>query len=269
MKKIILRALFGVLIMAGFFSCSKDEHHDSQSGKTYVIVPGAWQAPYAWATVKAELEQAGNKVVVVELQAHGKDTTADAHTSINLYRDRVVTAVNGLSGKVILVGHSLGGEVISAVAEAIPGKIDRLVYLAAFLPASGQSVYDLASTDTTSLLRISIIQSGYVLDLIHDNIANIFIQDGTTDEKNLVLSNYRFEPGLPFNDKVTLSATNYGTVKKYYIHTLLDQAVTYKLQKRMVAGAGIIQEYNLNTSHSPFLSKPDSVTILLTKIAAQ
>jgi pimeloyl-ACP methyl ester carboxylesterase len=269
MKKIILQALFAVLIITGLYSCSKDDSQLSNSGKTYVIVPGAWQAPYAWVNVKSGLERGGNKVIVVELPAHGTDSTSLQNTSLILYRDKVISAINSVNGKVVLVGHSLGGEVISAVAEAIPGKIDRLIYLAAFLPSTGQSVFDLASTDTTSLLRASLSQSGYALDLIQKNITSIFIQDGTPDQKNLVLSHYRVEPGIPFTDKITLTPANYGSIHKYYIHTVFDQAVTYKLQKRMVAGAGIKQEYNLWTSHSPFLSKPDSVTILLAKIASQ
>lgn len=269
MKKVILPALLAVLLTIGLFSCNKDNNHNPQTGKTYIIVPGAWQAPYAWVSVQAQLEQSGNKVIVVQLPGHGTDTTSAQYTSLKLYRDKVIAAVNSVNGKVILVGHSLGGEVISAVAEAIPSKIDRLIYIAAFIPSNGQSVYDLASTDPTSLLVQSIVQSGYSLTLAQDKIASIFIQDGTTVEKNLVVSNYRAEPAIPFTDKVTLTAANYGAVSKYYIHTILDQAVTYKLQKSMVVGAGIKKEYSLTTSHSPFLSKPDSVTILLTKIAAE
>jgi pimeloyl-ACP methyl ester carboxylesterase len=269
MKKVLFPTLFAVLIFMVLLSCSKNNEASSPTGKTYVIVPGAWQAPYAWVTVQAKLEQGGAKVIVVELPAHGNDTTAAQKTSLNLYRDKVIAAVDSVNGKAILVGHSLGGEVISAVAEQIPQKIDRMIYLAAFLPANGQSVLDLAGTDTTSLLGASIMQSGYNLELPHDKVAKIFIQDGTTAEQDLVLSHYRPEPGLPFQNKVTLTAANYGSISKFYIHTILDQAVTYKLQKRMVLGAGIKEEYNLMTSHSPFISKPDSVVILLKKIAAQ
>jgi hypothetical protein len=38
------------------------------------------------------------------------------------------------------------------------------------------------------------------------------------------------------------------------------------LQNRMIATAGVKTVYQLNTSHSAFLAKPDSVAILLTKI---
>lgn len=47
-------------------------------------------------------------------------------------------------GKVILVGHSLGGIIVTNVAEKVPGKISKLVYIGAFLPKSGRSLADLA-----------------------------------------------------------------------------------------------------------------------------
>ena len=40
-------------------------------------------------------------------------------------------------GKVVLVGHSMGGLAITAAAERAPDKIAKIVYLAAFMPASG------------------------------------------------------------------------------------------------------------------------------------
>jgi pimeloyl-ACP methyl ester carboxylesterase len=267
MKKLIvifmLAASFAVLQ-----SCSKNNNIPNPA-RTYVIVPGAWQAPYAWQYVKADLEQSGNKVIVVQLPGHGTDQTPPQNLTIDVYRDAVVTAINNVNGKVILVGHSLAGVIISEVAEKVPAKIEKLVYIGAYIPSSGQSLLDLANTDTTSLLGQSIRPSAdmLTLDVVHDQITNIFIQDGTPSIQNLVLTNYRVEPAIPFTNKVTLTAANYGSVQKFYIKTLQDHAITPTLQKRMLATSGITAIYQLNTSHSPFLSKPDSVAALLTIIA--
>lgn len=268
MKKILSILLFAVSFTF-LLSCSKDNNNQNPSVKTYVIVPGAWQAPFAWQYVKTNLEKNGNKVIVVELAGHGTDQTLPQNISMDVYRDKVITAINGLSGKVILVGHSLGGVVISAVAEKIPAKIEKLVYIAAFLPVSGQSLLDLAMTDPTSELGQSLAFSSdkLTIDMPHEKIADIFIQDGTADIKSLVVTNYRIEPSIPFTEKVTLTSANYGSIPKVYIKTLQDHAVTPDLQKRMITAADVKAVYQLNTSHSPFLSKPDSVAVLLTNIA--
>lgn len=268
MKKLIFLLFAAGTLLSSLSSCS-NKNNDVIPSKTFVIVPGSWQGPYAWDNVKSGLEAQGNKVIVVELPAHGNDQTPPQNVSLDVYRDKVISAINSVDGQVILVGHSMGGMVISEVAEKIPAKISRLVYLGAFLPVNGQSLQDLANTDGASLLGKSLILSNdhLTLGLIQDNITNIFIQDGTAAEKTLVLQKYRVEPSIPFGDKPSLTAANFGAVAKSYIHTLQDQAVSPDLQNRMVTAAGITSIYNITGSHSPFLSKPDSVTTILLKIA--
>lgn len=238
--------------------------------ETFVLVNGAFQGAYVWQYVKDQLVKNGQKVVVVELPSHGSDNTAPAAASINAYRDKVISSITPAMGKVVLVGHSLGGMVISAVAEKIPDQIGKLVYLTAFVPANGQSLQDLAVTDSTSLLTPALILSKdmLTLDIKPENIAPVFVQDGSDVVKKLLVDNRKVEPAIPFGDKVPLTAVNFGKVEKYYIHTTKDMALGYNLQKRMVAAGGIKNVYSLDTGHSPFLSKPDALTEILMKIIA-
>lgn len=270
MKKIILILLSLVTAAIMFSSCSKkNDEAKPAAKKNYVLVHGAWQAPYVWDAVKASLINEGNNVTVVELPGHGNDQTVPSTLTLNIYRDKVIAALSKIDGKVILVGHSLGGMIISAVAEQEPSKIEKLVYIAAYLPASGQSLLDLANTDAGSSLGapgVLIQNPDGTLDIKRDQIINVFIQDGSAQVQNLVLQNYRVEPTIPFTNPVTLTAANFGSVEKVYIKTLQDHVVSPSLQNRMIATAGVKTVYQLNTSHSPFLSKPDSVAVLLTKI---
>jgi pimeloyl-ACP methyl ester carboxylesterase len=268
MKKIIITLLIAA-VTGGLLSCSK---HDisSVNTKTYVIVPGAWSAPYAWAQVKTSLENSGNKVIVVQLPGHGTDQMAPQSLTLDIYKNVVISTIDSIGGKVILVGHSFGGVVISDVAESIPSKIEKLVYVGAFVPLSGQSCLALASTDSTSVLGANLVPSadGATLGVVQDEIINSFIQDGTTDEQNLLLTNYRAEPLIPLTNNVNLTAANYGSVPKIYIKTLQDHAVTPVLQNRMLAATpGFSSILAINTSHCPFLVKPDSLAMLLTSAA--
>lgn len=248
-------------------SCSKDE--DNTIKKTFVLVHGAWQAGWVWQDVKTQLESYGQTVWVVELPAHGADTTPPLNTSIDIYRDKVIGTINKINGKVILVGHSMGGMVVSAVAEKIPNQIEKLVYIGAFLPANGQSLLDLANTDLQSHLGPSLIpaDSGLTLDIIPDSIVNIFCQDGSAQTKQLVLSKFEKEPAIPFQNKVTLTAAAFGSINKYYIKTLQDHAVGPDLQDRMITAAGISKVYPIASGHCPFLTMPNTLSeILLTII---
>lgn len=267
MKKKLTGLLMALFVTLSIAACSNN--NDGPHAKVFVLVHGAWQATYAWDAVKAQLEKNGQKVVVVELPGHGADHTNPATLTMDVYRDKVIAAVNAVNGKVILVGHSMGGVIISAVAEKVPAKIARLVYVGAIVPANGQSLGELASKDTESKLSPAIIPSAdqLTLDVQQDRVIPIFIQDGSEAVKALVKSNYRPEPAIPFGNPVTLTAANFGKVDKFYVHTLQDSAIGISAQRRMVAVAKIVKVDSMATSHCPFLSKPTELTAILLKAA--
>jgi pimeloyl-ACP methyl ester carboxylesterase len=247
--------------------CSKDKNPAAVT-KTYVLVHGAWQASYVWQQVKEQLEKNGQKVVLVELPAHGSDATLPVNVTMDSYRDKVISAMSAINVKVVLVGHSMGGMVVSAVAEKIPGQIEKLIFIAAFVPTDGQSLLELSSMDKQSLLGASIVPSAdqLTLDIRKDSIVPIFCQDAPVDVQNLVLDNFKPEPAIPFTNKVSVSDARFGKVDKYYVHTLQDHAIGIDLQNQMVAAAHITKVYSLNTGHSPFLSQPSQVANLLLDI---
>lgn len=267
-SRLMLAMSFYAFIIFTSSACSSRNDVNVRPQKTYVLVHGAWQAPYVWDDVKAALENNGDKVIVVQLPGHGSDTTSPAKLTINAYRDKVISAINSANGPVILVGHSMGGMVVTAVAEAAPDKIEKLVYIGAFLPSNGQSLLSLASQDATSLLGPNLIPSAdqLTLDINRTQVINIFCLDAPPAKQKLVLDNFRVEPAIPFTNNVSISSANFGKVNKYYIFTALDHAISLDNQKKMVAAAGITQTFTLNSSHCPFLSMPDKVSDLLLQI---
>jgi pimeloyl-ACP methyl ester carboxylesterase len=239
--------------------------------QAYVLVHGAWQAPYVWDLVAADLLHKDHKVIVVELPGHGADSTPPQNLTLDVYRDKVIEALSQVAGEVILVGHSMGGMVITHVAEKVPSKISKLVYLGAFLPASGQALADLAFADPDSKLGPSLIPSAdqLTLDVAQNQLTDLFIKDGSMTEKERVLANYRAEPAIPFTNKVTLTKDGFGAVEKVYVRTLNDSVISPSLQNRMIAGAGITSIYELPTSHSPFLAQPHAVAEILLEVGKQ
>jgi pimeloyl-ACP methyl ester carboxylesterase len=269
MKKLIVSLLSAATAIVIIASCANNKKGPMVIPKIYVLVHGAWQAPYVWDSVQTDLVKNGNKVIIVELPGHGSDTTAPHQLSLDVYRDKVINAISAADSNVILVGHSMGGMVISGVAEKIPGKIRKLVYIGAFLPATGQALTDLAFSDAGSRLGPLLIPSAdqLTLDVKHDSLTYLFINDGSPAIKGLVLANYRAEPAVPFANKVMLTNENFGSVDKIYIKTLQDIVISPALQDRMIATAGIKTVYTVNTSHSPFLAQPHEVSALLIRAA--
>jgi pimeloyl-ACP methyl ester carboxylesterase len=271
MKNSVVSLLSAALLLFSASSCKKNNVTPGVNSNTYVLVHGAWQAPYVWDAVRADLISKGNKVIVVQLPGHGTDTTPTYTLTLDVYRDKVIDAISQVTGKVILVGHSMGGMVITSVAEKMPSKISQLVYIGAFLPASGQSLFDLSSSDPDSKLGPALVQSAdqLTLDVKRHELTNLFISDGSQVVKDRVLANYRAEPAIPLTNKVTLTSENFGAVEKVYIKTLQDIVISPALQDRMIAAAGIRLVLPVNTSHSPFLAQPKAVSDLLLEVAQE
>lgn len=234
---------------------------------TYVLVHGAWADENSWGFVRNQLAVNAN-VVVVNLPAHGADNTYGAGIGLKDYVKTVTDAINQQKGKVILVGHSMAGEVISQVAENIPNKIEKLIYVAAYIPKNGESVIDLSKKDNTSKVGTALeFNKDYSLatikkEVVHDNIC----ADCSDNMKDILVKYHRAEPVKALNDKAVLTA-KFAAVPKYYIATTKDQVVPYTLQQQMIKDNGTIKKvYELPTSHLPFVVMPAEFLAILTSI---
>ena len=126
-------------------------------------------------------------------------------------------------------------------------------------------------SDPDSKLGASPLPSGdqLTIDVVREHLPNLFLHDGSQAERERVLAHYRPEPAIPFTNKVALTDEGFGAVEKVYIKTLNDEVISSGLQDRMIAAAGIRTVYWLETSHSPFLSRPHAVADILLEIGQQ
>lgn len=233
---------------------------------TYVLVHGAWASDAAWDGVRNQLAQNAN-VTVVNLPAHGTDNTWSKMVHLTDYVKIVSEAVKAAPGKVTLVGHSMAGMVVSQVAENMPEKLHRLVYVSAYLPKDGQKLMDLARQDKSSLVGANLeYPADYEVAIKKDIIGPGVCADCPNYVKEMLVKYHRAEPAAPLNTPVKLTA-KFASVPKYYILTTQDKAVGTDLQRQMVKANGTVKQvYEMNTSHLPFMVQPDVFIKTLTGI---
>lgn len=177
----------------------------------------------------------------------------------------IVLAAAG-SGPAVLVGHSRGGAVISAAAEAAPEKIARLIYLSGFLLRRGQSV--LAAAQEDILLPIAIDEGRRTCRLAGEDIAARFYDGCTAQDTAQALARLRAEPLFGLTAPCRVSAARFGSRPRDYIECARDGVISLAAQRQMQAAWPVQRAVTLDTGHSPFLSAPATVAATLHALAA-
>src|SRR5262249_11940425 len=132
------------------------------AAKTYVLVHGAWHGGWCWRAVADGLHSLGHRVTTPTLTGLGerkhqltKDITLDTF---------VADIVNHIEAEelddIILVGHSLGGAVITGAADRIPERIRHLVYLDGAILENGRSVFSTMPADIVAARRKLVAEVG-------------------------------------------------------------------------------------------------------------
>jgi pimeloyl-ACP methyl ester carboxylesterase len=108
---------------------------------TFVLVHGSWHDGSAWQAVIDHLEANGHNCFAPTIAGHGKGVNKNVN-----HAQCTQSIVDYIVGKdltdIVLLGHSFGGTIIAKAAEAIPDRIRRLIFFAAFILNDGESLID-------------------------------------------------------------------------------------------------------------------------------
>ncbi|WP_424001423.1 alpha/beta fold hydrolase [Maribacter sp. IgM3_T14_3] len=237
--------------------------------KTFILIHGSWHSAWNWHKVTPLLESEGHVVHAIDLPGMGRDKTPIEEVKFERTVQKLCDLIDGIEGKVILVGHSKNGIMISQAAEYRPDKIEKLIYLAAYLIPDGKTQKEYSVQDTEGWLK------GYV-DIHEDTKSHtlkteIFKEglyhdcdDDITEMANVILSNEPIESG---NATLKLSKESFGSVPRFYIECSEDRAVTPFIQHKMYTETPCSKVYSMETSHSPFFSEPRELADIFIEIA--
>jgi pimeloyl-ACP methyl ester carboxylesterase len=123
---------------------------------TFVLVHGGWGGAHSWRLVRRRLHEVGHEVFTpsltgigerVHLTGPGVDLSTHVLDVVNavLYEDLT---------DVVLVGFSYGGFVVTGSLEHIADRVRHLVYLDAFVPADGDTVWGLVGRPVDRVVRV-------------------------------------------------------------------------------------------------------------------
>jgi pimeloyl-ACP methyl ester carboxylesterase len=239
-----------------------------------VLVHGAFAGAWCWEPVLPGLRAAGHSVQTVDLPGSGEDRTPVEEVTLEAYAERVGDALRE-GPPAVLVGHSMGGMVITQAAAQYPERVAALVYLAAFLPGDGQSLLDLTALPegAEDQVQANLVVSGDPPVATMPPTACRQALFACCDDTQAAWAVQRMgpQPVIPFTQPVKLGgagADAFAALPRAYVSCTLDRAIPVALQRRMLQSAGCQPVIELETDHSPWISRSDELVAALDGLAA-
>ena len=236
---------------------------------TFLLVHGACAGGWAWEKVVPLLEAKGHKVCAPDLPGLGKDQTPPAVVTLADNVEKLARLLDKMDDQVVLVGHSLGGITISQLAEARRRKLKALVYLCALLPTTGKTGRDMTNLEPDAMFRLSrqVSPDGKTYTFSRDKLPALFYADVSPEDRYRAMERLRPQPISISTTPVTLTEDRFGSVPRWYIESIFDNAIRVKLQRLMVK-ATPCKVITMECGHSPFFSNPEELVEHLEAIAA-
>ncbi|MCP3765561.1 alpha/beta hydrolase [Streptomyces sp. MAR25Y5] len=283
-----------------------------QNLPTFVLVHGAFTNSFSFAPLQAELALLGHRSAAVDLPGHGFEATfppsyqapqdLDAlATEPGIIKgvtlaDNVARVVEVLeraerNGPVILVAHSRGGITTTAVANARPELIDRIVYVSAWCPVDLE-VGDYYAQPEMADVDAGAFAAAFVGDptetgLLRTNFRTAdpaalaafkraFAADLTDDEFRTFLNTLQPDENLDAGTAADRAqAATWGRIPRTYVRLTADASVPLAVQDRMIREADALTPDNpfdvrtLEGSHLRWLVHPKPAAELLASLAAR
>jgi pimeloyl-ACP methyl ester carboxylesterase len=231
---------------------------------TYVLVHGAWGGGWKFARVAERLRKRGHTVFTPTLTgAAERSHLLSGAINLTTHVTDVLNVIRyeDLSG-VVLLGHSYGGMVITQVADKVADRIAALVYLDAFVPEDGQSLFDLNIPANTQMFLARAGANGGLL--IPPPPAKAYFGVNDTDAAR-VDELAAPQPIGTMIEKVQLSGAYRGVKKKVYVHgAVLPRESPFKRFHDAAKAAGW-ETHALPCGHDIMLDLPDELTAILDK----
>jgi pimeloyl-ACP methyl ester carboxylesterase len=231
----------------------------------FVLVHGAFAGGWIWGPLAERLEAGGHQVETPDLPGAGDDETPLEEVTLERYADRVCEVLDAGTEQSILVGNSMGGVVMTQAAAQRPEKVKRLIYVAAFMPADGQSLIELTQLPEGAgdLVQETVVVSGDPpVGEVPEETKRASNEYCTPEVSEWAVAKAGRQPVIPFTEAVRLN-DEFERIPRSYVISTKDRFIPPPLQRRMVKDRDVTDVVELATDHHPQLSRTEELAELL------
>jgi len=240
-----------------------------------LLVHGAGHDENCWNALLPELKKYGLETHTLTLRGHGSNKKNAYTVSMKTYAEDVCNKALEIGKPCVLVGHSMGGAVISAAGENQPRLFKQMIYLAAFalpktptrLAGYSKLLAKLCQNYTSSKRQINILKGTAKYDA--KTSISMFYSHYQGDVNGLVARNICPQPIRPFLSALQWSDERLGNIPKDYIECTQDYALPIETQRAMQKNMVFQRIETLESDHSPFASMPQQLADIIVNLTQQ
>lgn len=222
-----------------------------------VLVHGGWQGGWAWDGVVAALEQEGHEAWAPTLEGLGNDDSRAGVTLSSMSADLVKRIKEKGWDRFVLVGHSGGGPIIQLVAEELSDRIERAIFVDAWVLEDGESINSILPAELAEFARGAAAASpDQSVAIPAPLFMGAFLQDASEDLQKSVESRLVPTPGGWLDEPIHLRVAGTGTVPSGYIFLEQDQAVPSDLYRASASRLTNPVTATSPGSHEAMLTRP-------------
>lgn len=232
---------------------------------TFLVAHGAWSAGWCWKKIRPLLCERGHELFTPTYTGIGERVhlaRADVGLETHIADILGVLQFEDLRN-VVLIGHSYGGMVATAVADRAPERVAHLVYLDAFVPQDGQCLFDLHPDDIRVAMREAARTAGEGWRIP----PNPLPPDTSEMDVAWIMPRRVMQPIKTFEQPVHLSGACERVPTTYIYCTRTGPIDIFKPFAQLAKSKAGWRYVELEASHSPHVTAPETLAALLCDIA--
>jgi pimeloyl-ACP methyl ester carboxylesterase len=236
----------------------------------FVLVHGAFSGAWVWEPLTPLLEAAGHRVQTLDLPSSGDDPTPPQEVTLDSCADRVAALLADDPEPAVVVGHSMGGMVITQAQGRAPARVAMLIYLCAFLPGNGKSLLDMTQLPEGAgdMIQANLVIEPPVGTLPLEAAREAVFAACTEEQIAWALSHHSPQALGPMAGPATYGP-GFESLPKAYVVTSQDRSIPPALQRRMLREAGVTNVFEIDTDHVPQISRAAETADVLGRAVAQ
>jgi pimeloyl-ACP methyl ester carboxylesterase len=231
-------------------------------GATFLVCHGAWSAGWAWKKMHPLMAASGHRLVTPTYtglgeRAHLANLSVDLETHI----EDVLHVIKYEDLRdIVLVGHSYGGMVATGVADRARDRVTQLIYVDAFVPGDGQSLFDL---NKVAVQKLANSGDGWRVP------PNPTPPDTSPADQEWLSERRVHMPIKCFETALKLQGGVLTLPRSYIYATRITPADTFGPFAKQARSDAAWRYHEIDASHSPNVTAPEALLALLLKIAAE